>query len=301
MAALEVAAVTGIIPRSLQPEELGRVAGAAFDAACEWSDRGVGVAPTSPQFGAICDLLFADPACLARRIVEDVSEARHDSAAVLKFCIETVHRAHPVPAAEVDDAVMRGLWLSAPVLAAGLDIDRDPPAERAARCDEFLGWSPDDDPEAIPLGEPATQAMMGAEAAQLEQIQRSIELVPQQLLRLDALVAANFEWLLADKTGRAKPARWWSRTRWLVGRLDQLPDVVARHLEARRPGSRCVEWAAFPEVTLATAIHVVTGSGDHAAATRALLEAAEFASSIVIRDLVLAVALLRTAVPKGEA
>src|SRR5262249_37892280 len=45
-AALEVTAATGSVPRQLATEDLRRIGGAAFDAACAWIEEGEGTAST---------------------------------------------------------------------------------------------------------------------------------------------------------------------------------------------------------------------------------------------------------------
>ena len=98
----------------------------------------------------------------------------------------------------MEDSI-RSCWLTAPVLAAAVDLTTDLAPEQTARCDEFLGWAPDAGCDTITVGDPVNQVWIGIDTDQLEAIQRTVELVPRQLLSLDSLVAANFEWLFAEK------------------------------------------------------------------------------------------------------
>jgi hypothetical protein len=296
-AVLELAMATGVLSRTLDLGNLGRVASSAFDAACQLLEQDDEAGASSPQFKAVCDLLFFNPSCLARALVADVSASEHKPLTLLLFSIETVHRARPLsqPQAEAieENSLMRLLWQSAPVLAAAMELDEGASAQQDARCDEFLGWAPDLARDDIPTGGAVNQALVGIDAAQLEEIQRWMELVPQNILSFDALAAANFEWLLAEKRGSEEPGRWWSQSSWLIERLGRSSNLIERHLKARTPSRGCVDWAALPVATLAAAIHVVRPTEHRAAAARALRRVAAFAPRLVTRDLVLALALVR--------
>jgi hypothetical protein len=295
-AVLELAMATGVLSRSLDLANLGRVASSALDAACQLLEQD-DEAASSPQFEAVCDLLFFNLPSLAQALVDDVSASKHKPLTLLLFSIETVHRARPLsqPLAEAieEKGLMRLLWQSAPVLAAAMELEEGASSQQDARCDEFLGWAPDLAWDEIPTGGPVNQALVGIDAAQLEEIQRWMELVPQKILSFDALAAANFEWLLAEKRGSGKPGQCWSQSSWLIERLGRSSDLIERHLEAREPSKGSVDWAALPVATLAAAIHAVRPTEHRAAAAHTLRRVAAFAPRLVIRDLVLALALVR--------
>jgi hypothetical protein len=298
-AVLELATGTGAISRRLDESELKMIAGPAFEAACAVIEENV-AATTSKQFLAVCDLLFADPVCMIRAVVDDVASLRHCSLTLLTFCIETMHSIRSLPRGTIEDDLLRSFWVSAPVLAAAMELSEDITPDRAARCEEFLGWAPEEGPEAISTGAAVDRVMAGIDAEQLEAIQRFVELVPRCMLSLDALVAADFEWLMAEKRRTAEPLRWWLGARSLIDGLEPFTEQIARHLEARLPPQGCPEWAALPQATLAAAIHVARASSDGVTAIRALREAAVFAPRLVIHDLVLAAALVWTEPDTGR-
>ena len=167
------------------------------------------------------------------------------------------------------------------------DLSEPLSGEQAARCDEFLGWAPDADIP-IPTGEPVPQMFAAMDADILRGIQASIELVPRRILDIDSLVAANFEWLLAEKRGEVDVARWWREADHTARGLQSPGPNLAAHLVKREPPKGTVAWAGVPRATLALAAIAVADEPQRPEAVRGLADAFTWAPKLVGRDLVLA-------------
>src|SRR5206468_2020989 len=107
------------------------------------------------------------------------------------------------------------------------------------------------------------QLFVGMPAEQLEAIRQSIDLLPQRLLDLDSIVAANFEWLLSQKARPGRVERWWSEHKQSV--VAPTGPALATHVSARRPKRGVADWAGLPAATLSYAYTYVTGANSAAA------------------------------------
>ena len=292
LAVLEIALTTGHFPRRVDADELPMIVPAALEAV-----KVVLAGPGTPdltahQLWAVAPLLRADPTCLAAAVTSAAESGLLDSADLLFLTLALGSQLQPAPERAPEEAAIRGLWEVAPAMAAALDLSSKPDEAAAARAREFLGWDPSDGAEMISTGAPVTQLFVGMSEEQLRAVQRSSELVPGRLLELDAWVVANFEWLLAHKAKTGDPEAWWREAAPLVSRLSTAQAAtVDAHLAAREPPPGTEPWAAFPQATLAAAMHVVTESPAVAEARRALAEAVAFAPRLVTHDIVLARAL----------
>ena len=305
---LEYAGRTGRIWRHLEPHEVKRIGHALLDATILMTDDRSGTELTGPRFGALGTLLLVDVSVLASTCVDTYEEGRCTAEQLLRFAIAIGPRLRPCDLGVISESVIRSLWEVAPALAASFDVTpaaadslpENGDSTRLDRLHEVLGWEPAT--LALPRGEPITQLWTGIDADQLRDIQRSIELVPNRVLSQDALIAANFEWLMAQKTEQhLKLDAWWHEHRSSARVPYQYEIVAAPHIEARTPPPGTVNWAAIPCVTLAAALTVAALGEQHTtSAVRTLLSAARFAPRLVARDLVLARVLVAS-VPSGEA
>jgi len=116
--------------------------------------------------------------------------------------------------------------------------------------------------------------------------------MPSGILTSDSWVLASFEWLLAQR-GSGDIEDWWRHRGWLARSIFDvatLSEAVRRRAPAPHPDA----WAAFPQATLAAAIHLVRGDEDRYASAAALAAAASIgARRLVIHDLCLARALVK--------
>jgi hypothetical protein len=174
-----------------------------------------------------------------------------------------------------------------------LELCPEVDSEGLDRIFEFTGWSTDDDTSCVGVGAAVNQQLLGMGATQLDVLRRAIDLVPKQLLGIDAYVAASFEWLSADKAEPGLGANWWANNEALCkGATKRFPSAE-EHLSARVPPNGTEPWAAVPFGTLALALEVISDGDDAALAIRGLLDAVTFAPRLVTRDLVLSLVLLR--------
>jgi hypothetical protein len=178
-------------------------------------------------------------------------------------------------------------------MAMALDLSVDSSDEQRERVEQFTGWAIAEPDSSLPIGTAVTQQFLGMGETQLVDLQRELDLVPRHVLDLDAYALANFEWLLADKRMPGTAADWWRTESHVASNaVDRFP-AAAAHLAEREPPRGTEPWAAVPMATLAAALELVTPKGKTTEeATRALMRAARFAPRLVLRDLVLARALL---------
>lgn len=292
-AVLEIALTTGRFPRRVEDDELPTILPGALQAV-----KLVLATPGTPdltarQLWAVAPLLWSDPACLAVAVTDAIETGVLDPPDLLLLTVALGSKLRPPPSETgIDEQAIRGLWEIAPAMAAALDLSPSTDEAGAARAREFLGWDQNDGAEVIKTGEAVDQRYLGMSEHQLQDMRRSMELVPGRLFHLDAWVASNFEWLLAHKTRRADARAWWREAAVLVERLDATALAhVAAHLAARKPPTGTEPWAALPQATLAAAVHIVIGSPLVPEAQRALAQAVPFAPRLVARDLALARAL----------
>ena len=203
----------------------------------------------------------------------------------------------------VDAETMSGLWRSSAIVAGWLDIPWARLDEEAdERCEALLGWSHDGQLSATE-GARLSQQEVALPADLLEDIRRTIGLLP--LTRLDPaeLQTAMFEWLGEQKAAESRPAsdsvliprNWYYSYRSLLrapfaGVDEARVAALRRHLGARMP-TGTFEWAALPCVTLCAAAHLVWANGRSHVALEALEHALAFGERLVVHDVLLALVL----------
>jgi hypothetical protein len=284
----EVISATGVIPHRLEDKELDGVAPALLEVAALALADPQSAELSSRRFSAVRTVLLADAGCLARTAVQAIECGRLEQSTLLPLALALGRAGASVDPSPELEPTLRALWEVSPALAARLDIG-GPDENRASRCREFLGWDPSDGVESVPKGEAVSQLFIGIDADTLQAMARSIALIPDRLLSLDALVEANFEWLLAAKEDRSQVEDWWRQASQLVPKAAAaMAPAGAAHLQARRPPQGTVDWAGLPGATLAAAFHVMADTSSASVATRALVAALDFAPRLVQRDLVLA-------------
>ena len=275
---------TGRIRRHLDDDELRRISREALLTALEQLRALPSGAIPGTTFWAVGSLLLADLCTLVESCVDSYESADVDMAGLLGLAVAMGERFRVARTTAIPENLMRALWEVAPALAVAVDRSAVASAEWSQtlstpedRAREFLGWTFTEGLAMIEAGEGIGQVWIGMPAEQLSAIQRSIDLVPKQILSRDAMVAANFEWLMAAKTRpNLKIERWWSEHRYSASPATSTPEI-ARHLTARVPPNGTAAWAGVPTATLGAAITLVTNGDDLLNAKRTLSSAAEFA------------------------
>ena len=300
-AILERALHTGHVARHLDADELELIAPAILQAihvSVLDTDSGL---PAPRGLDTAISLLCADASALARGINLVTAQGLIDVPRRIRLGLTLAAHVRPAPAGAVADDDLRLLWTTAPIVAAGLDLVPGPEPEQASRLLEALNWSPDQEATALFTGEPVGQVIAGRPADLLRTLRSAIGLVPKAVLDVDTLVAANFEWLIAARSGAFDVEEFYASWRYRKPPLPTLSDAMIAHLAKRKAPSGTVEWASFPQLTLRAAL-TFTNPGQHGdpLACRLLWAAAEFAPRLVQRDLVLATALHAIA-PRPEA
>lgn len=249
-------------------------------------------------FTALKRLLSENPTWLARSAPRAVEEGRVEPSQLLALGIELAGALVKNPVRNLPESEMRALWSVAPSLAAPLDFCQLDRPEVAARVHEFTGWEPE--PKSTPpFGEPMSQQYIGMGLEQVEAIPKVLDLLPNQILSLDALVIAHFEWLIAEKSGSGpSPRQWLSAHRSLLDAPLRVGVFSNSSLTARRPERGTDDLGLLPVVSMKAALAVVTDSPQALQARAALHEAIRFAPRLVRRDLVLAHAV--TALDRAE-
>jgi hypothetical protein len=69
-----------------------------------------------------------------------------------------------------------------------------------------------------------------------------LDLIPDQILGIDELVAAHLEWLLAEKLHPGLAQRWWADHKGLERHPLDLWPVAVEHLGSRRPPTGTEQW-----------------------------------------------------------
>jgi len=295
---LESIVVTGRAQRRLEPSEIRAIGAAAIDVAVRMLDGEVGRHDASSAgFPAVHRMLTSGSSALGEALVACREEGRRSTAELLPLTTAYLREFQPAEE-EMSDGSLRALWQVAPSLAAAQELRGQTGPERASRLAEFTGWDENSgsDPSS---GGPVTQLYIGIPPEQMATLQRSMDLVPGPVLSPDELVAAHFEWLLAEKARPGLAERWWRTHRRSVRDAQESTDSSRSHLVSRQPPGGTVEWAALPQLVLQAAIAIVANSPSSDAAVRALWEAAAFAPRLVTHDLVLAQILQRATAP-GE-
>ena len=187
------------------------------------------------------------------------------------------------------DEELRPLWQLATGLATivGFDLGVDSDTRNP---EEFLGWSPASGVEALPVAPKIEQLWLGMELEQFDAVSGILqkELLPKPLT-LDGGVEANLQWLRAEKASVGPTvSSWMSSHHRLLNHPAPTSEWIVLHLSSRAAAVGAAPWGAFPQLTLAAALHVC-GDTDLATTSQAALDSAiEFAPLQVRRDLILA-------------
>ena len=226
-----------------------------------------------------------------------------DTRDLTRLSLRLLPELEPV-ADEVPEADAAALWRASPLVAAALELPWARFDEAAAaRCETFLGWTPPS--EDLPAGGGRVdQAFLAMSRDMLQEIRRSLGLLPTPLLDGCELQAATFEWLLEshayDGDDIASPRGWYFAKRRLLreplgGAPESFVEAVKEHLKARLPPRGTEQWAALPGVSLLAAAHLVTRTRASTHALLALDEALEWAPRLVAHDVLLTTVLLHVA------
>jgi hypothetical protein len=292
---LEIAALSGVIPRHLARDEFDGVASAALCAL-----RGLQRQPSSQprQVGAVGSLLLANIPVFVDKLIDAAASPAWTSDEVLRVQIGLVNRLEFCGRdPQIEGHTWQALWSAAPLVAAALEFDHHAAGDGCDRIEVACAWDPRMKPTDIARGEPVDQLFLSLPLEQLEQIivvaQLPVDL-PSPWLHIDAWARANFQWLRAHKRGDFNAAESWLTAQSLL--QAQLPDIpyANEYCAARLAPKGTFAWAGFPAAT-AAACHVVTDSRLQPDAERFLVGLLPHASLLVTRDLLLALALSRYA------
>lgn len=189
---------------------------------------------------------------------------------------------------DMDDAELRRLWNGAPAVAALVDLVRHSTPERADRLQDLLAWNPVEGADSLFTGQPVTQQFAGARPEQLRAMRSFMDLLPKSFLAADALVEANFDWLIRAKERRINLDAFWAHwKRRVPSKLGH--DAFDRHIAQRVAPDGSEAWASLPRLTFAAAAVATSPAEDsgRSDAVDLLLDAMPFAPALVERDLVL--------------
>lgn len=257
--------------------------------------------PASPMFARLREAACRDPATIFAGIADVAASDEARAAELRRLSVRLLRRlqgAHGVTA-----SALEAVWRVAPILAAVVDVPAAASdADAAARCQRFLAWAPGE--EVDTAGGRVSMNEAGRTADELVTLRRYLALQPQRLFDSEALLLANFEWLIlqkrADEDGSTlvePPADWRQRNSALVSGLSELEcarhAAVERQLDARIPPRGTFPWADIPQVVLAAAIHATADSPIGTNARRELELALSFAPTLVEHDIALALTLTR--------
>jgi hypothetical protein len=236
------------------------------------------------------DLLTLDTLRLARAVNERSAALDLTPTAQVRMALVLLDGLRALAGSD-DDKTLRLLWATAPILAARIDLGARRNSDADARIREALEWTPADGAEALFAGEAVDQAIAGRQAELLVVLRDAIDLVPKSILDKDTFVAANFEWLIAARSGGYDVERFYQHWRRVAPHLPPLSSDTAHHLERREVGKGTEAWASFPALTLKAALALMGPEASNHAMHDLLWEAAVFAPKLVSHDLVLAAAL----------
>jgi hypothetical protein len=201
------------------------------------------------------------------------------------------HEGAPVTPPDLSDSTLRDLWSTCPPVAAWIDVPRagNERQESIDRCEEFLGVSPGGQ---VNPGEAMKPQVWQLPAEILREIHRSMELKPVRLLEIDALVEANFEWLLAEREGRLRSTAWCMEHPGVHHHLPVFDEDIELHMAARRPKTAVEEGMKLSRRVLGAALHVAASSPLVELAAEALLALVDVVPKLLTRDLTLAITLI---------
>jgi hypothetical protein len=299
---LESALLTGRLRRPLEDDELDELAPAAMTAVRWFLLRPDPLLSVPRGIERVLHVLTLRPRTLASAVNAEAELGRLDRAAATRLTLAALRHRYELPEDEAGtDEELRRLWSSAPGIAALLDFVPACSNDREHRLADALGWSPETGTDVIFAGEPVDQMTAGPSPEQLRAIRSMMDLLPKSLLAADALVEANFDWLIRAKEDEVDlDGFWWTWSRRMPGKCTN--PLVMHHLERRTAPQGAYSWASLPRLTLTAAALATTPTetslrGD---GLDLLDEAAGFAPRLVERDLVLARALNVYAPPDEE-
>jgi hypothetical protein len=282
---LEFATVNGIWPSELHGPDLAEVSGLALDgAAALLADLEEGQPPSRP-LQLLAGIALADFPVALDAIASRFSEERLDHGTILSTVLISLGSHRLVAPPVFSETVMRTIWQACPPLASLADVPsaRGWDTDASDRCQQFLGWRPGQETD-IRSGMSLTELEL--KPAQLRLIHQGLGLVPREILSWDNWALASFDWLLIARE-QDWIQRWWRRYGWL-SEVSVGATSLDERLRLRSPARHPDAWAAFPQATLAAALHIIRGDSDRFAAAEALRAAVGFASRLVVHDLCLA-------------
>lgn len=303
VAAIELLLDSGALVRPLSEEDVRACGDELIVAAASLEDGRPGDDTVREQ---VQRLLRAQPT-VAATALSRVSARWGSPARMLRIAVELFPMRFDSRSDDYWERQAREAWMACAVLAAHLDLPLvlAGHSEPAARCREFLGWSPGEWPVGgkVPAASEfaPSQALLGAPPAVLSQIGACIDLVRGALLTRDEFLAAGFEWLAE----RSKADAWWQDF-WSLSKIESevfsSPGVHA-YLMSRKPTGGTEDVAFVPELTLRAALVLASSSGEETPtvkqARRALVSASAFAPRLVTFDLALSAILVRWHPPES--
>ncbi len=298
LVALECAISTGKVSRPLTAIERVEVVVQSVAAAC-WQLNYLGTrALHARSFHYLTDCLGGTSQSLAWSASRAIEDGRVTTADLLRLAIAAIPLLKtPSPedgdsdAPGLTDSMLRHVWSMCPPIAARCDVPAAlaGDAEGIERCEEFLGVRPG---LTVSLGAPVGLQEWHLSTELLRQVQQAMELKPVRLLDLDALVEANFEWLLAEREGRINSSEWCLRHYAPLAELPSLGAHPLEHLSARRPRLIVENGMTLSRGVLMASIHIAAGSSHVEQAAQALLPLVDTLPRMLARDLTLAMVLV---------
>lgn len=241
----------------------------------------------SGEFTLLRGLLLADQPRFLETLLDGHERRIFGRADLQRVAITIGHKVSPQEG--LDDSLARRAWDLIPALALAMDLTEQPDPDQQERIASHTGWSPGESPDvSLTVGQAIEQRYLGMDADTLAMIRQRIDLVPRNALDLDTYVAANFEWLAADKETPETAVRWWRNSCRIPGDVENDFPAARTFLDARVPPRGTEKWAALPHTVLGLCIRLMSGGPDTTQVSQALLDAAAFAPRLVEHDLVLA-------------
>lgn len=285
-AVLERAATDDRPLRPLTPEELEEAAPFAIDLLCLLLEEHGHRAVKMSAYARLTDLLLDVPDAL----LASLSRVESSQSLVLKagICfLRPLKERHP----QIKEEVLEELWSVCAPLAAVLDVPRVlHDAGAAARAEQNLGWPRGGDRSFPIVGGHVNLPFASMEREQIEEIRRSMNLIPTRWLDHDTLAAAYLDWLEVRCHKPSEIEVWCDKH---VGLLD-LWELSGRFREAvsrRRPPPQAPAEFVFPQVTLSASGHLLRGTARAHQAVAALVEAVPFSGKLITRDMLVACVL----------
>lgn len=197
----------------------------------------------------------------------------------------------------VRSETLERLWGVVPVVAAAFDYSLDDDSK--SRWESFTGWVPR--PAAKHLEQPSQPVSSPLDRWDPQALQLLADALPPMgslPLQFGGYVDAALEMLQLTWPNRSQIIGWRSAHNRITTYTQRLGDAERRQIESLQPDPAVAGWKKFPSDILSAAFQI-TDEFNRTAATRALLEAAEFAPLLTTRSLLIAIAL-RVADTGGE-